>query len=189
MTISEKLKAILPYGVVLAIAVYLYRVAEHFNFTPTEGRLGPDFWPKLVLILMIAVCAYEIVKTLLFGQREVEGVLESVIEEVEGEKELEKPAGTGQKTYPGLLVGGVALTLVYVLLFDILGFFLDTLLYVALFIYLGRYRRIGVILVTSLVTSLAFMFVFMKIVYVSLPIGVKPFSEVSLFLMSLMGIH
>jgi putative tricarboxylic transport membrane protein len=55
--------------------------------------------------------------------------------------------------------------------------------------WIGRYRRPGVILVTSLVGSLAFMFMFMKIVYVSLPLGVEPFSQVSFLLMRLMGIR
>jgi hypothetical protein len=33
------------------------------------------------------------------------------------------------------------------------------------------------------------LFIFMKLVYVSLPIGVAPFSEVTLFLMKLMAIR
>ncbi len=44
-------------------------------------------------------------------------------------------------------------------------------------------------LASSLLGSLAFVFVFMKIVYVSLPLGVEPFSQVSLLLMRLMGIR
>jgi putative tricarboxylic transport membrane protein len=39
------------------------------------------------------------------------------------------------------------------------------------------------------VGALAFMFVFMKVVYLSLPIGRPPFAEVSLALMQLMGIR
>jgi putative tricarboxylic transport membrane protein len=53
----------------------------------------------------------------------------------------------------------------------------------------GRYRRVAVVLATSLIGSLVFMFVFMKIVYVSLPLGQAPFSEISFLLMRLMGIR
>ena len=45
------------------------------------------------------------------------------------------------------------------------------------------------VLATSLVGSLLFMFMFMKVVYVSLPLGHEPFSQVSFLLMRLMGIR
>ena len=60
-----------------------------------------------------------------------------------------------------------------------LGFFLATAVYLAAFMVVGRYRRAGVIAATSVLGSLAFMYVFMKIVYVSLPLGVGPFEQVS----------
>ena len=92
------------------------------------------------------------------------------------------------KTYPHLLLTGMAMTVAYVALIQTLGFFLCTFLYLAGFMLVGRYRRIGVALATSLAGSLVFMFVFMKIVYVSLPLGQAPFSEISFLLMRLMGI-
>ena len=81
------------------------------------------------------------------------------------------------------------MTVGYVLLIERLGFFLCTFIYLAAFMLVGRYRRFGVVLATSLIGSLVFMFVFMKIVYVSPPLGQAPFSEVSFFLMRLMGIR
>jgi putative tricarboxylic transport membrane protein len=54
--------------------------------------------------------------------------------------------------------------------------------------WIGRYRRIGVVLATSAIGALAFMFMFMKVVYVSLPLGVEPFAQVSFALMRIMGI-
>jgi putative tricarboxylic transport membrane protein len=55
--------------------------------------------------------------------------------------------------------------------------------------WIGRYRRIGVIVATSLIGALAFVFVFMKIVYVSLPLGVEPFAQVSYLVMKLLAIR
>jgi len=80
------------------------------------------------------------------------------------------------------------MTVLYVVLIETLGFFLCTAIYLALFMWVGRYRRPGVIVATSLVGSLAFMFMFMKVVYVSLPLGVEPFAQVSFALMRIMGI-
>jgi putative tricarboxylic transport membrane protein len=80
------------------------------------------------------------------------------------------------------------MTILYVVLIEKLGFFLCTVIYLAAFMWVGRYRRLGVIVATSLIGSLAFMFMFMKVVYVSLPLGVEPFAQVSFLLMRAMGI-
>lgn len=185
---GSKIKRIVPYVTVLLLSVYLYYVATKFDFAARPGHLGPDFWPKAILILMMLGCVYEIVKTALAKTGgEVESLADSIIEE-SAEEHGEKAGTEEEKTYPYLLIIGIGLTLAYVFLFEILGFFLCTFLFLALFMYVGRYRKIGVIFATSLIGSLVYMFVFMKIVYVSLPIGKAPFSAVSLFLMKLMGV-
>jgi hypothetical protein len=88
-----------------------------------------------------------------------------------------------------LLLIGIALTIAYVALLGTLGFFIDTALYIALLIRTGRYRRWPVIVTVAVVGALAFMAVFMRVVYLSLPIGSPPFSVVSLALMQAMGIR
>jgi putative tricarboxylic transport membrane protein len=93
------------------------------------------------------------------------------------------------KRYPLLLVIGIGLTVGYVALLSTLGFFIGTTLYIAALIRTGRYRRWPVIAVVAVGGALVFMFVFMRIVYLSLPIGVPPFAQVSLLLMQLMGIR
>ena len=184
---SVRMHKVLPYVIVLAIVSYLYFLAAKMDFVAPGGRIGPDFWPKVILAMAMVACAYEIVKNLFFGKadRELEGVLASVLKDAPMELPI---AAAQEKTYPHLLWTGIALTVGYALLIDKLGFFLCTLIYLVAFMWIGRYRRIGVILVTSLIGSLAFMFMFMKIVYVSLPLGVDPFSQVSFLLMRLMGI-
>jgi putative tricarboxylic transport membrane protein len=175
---------------VLAIVGYLYFLAGRMDFVAPGGRIGPNFWPKVILGLTTLTCLYEIAKNLIFakreGARDLEGVLGSVLKEVPQEIATEEPEG---RNYPHLLWAGIALTVLYVVLITNLGFFLCTFLYLAAFMSVGRYRRIGVILVTSLIGSLAFMFMFMKIVYVSLPLGTEPFAQVSFLLMRLMGIR
>lgn len=176
-----------PYLAVFAIAAGLYFLARQIDFAAPGGRIGPDFWPKSILLLAMATCAYEIVKNLFFGKagKELAGVLQSIVEEAP----VEIAALPEEQTYPHLLLIGIAMTVGYVLLIERLGFFLCTFIYLAAFMLVGRYRRFGVVLATSLIGSLVFMFVFMKIVYVSLPLGQAPFSEISFFLMRLMGIR
>jgi len=184
---AVRMQKIVPYVIVLAIVSYLYFLAAKMDFVAPGGRIGPDLWPKVILALAMVTCTYEIVKNLFFGKvdHDLEGVLASVQKDVPIELPI---AAQEEKIYPHLLWIGIARTVAYAVLIDKLGFFLCTFLYLAAFMWIGRYRRSGVILVTSLVGSLAFMFMFMKIVYVSLPLGVDPFSQVSFLLMRLMGI-
>lgn len=184
------LTKVVQYAIVLAVAAALYAVAGQFDFRPRAGRLGPDVWPKAILVLMMVTCVFEIVKTLVCRQckDEVEGLLERVQEESTEAHVADVPEAA-PAVYLHLLLAGIALTVGYVYLIDKLGFFLDTLAFMMLFMLVGRYRRPGVVIAVGLLGSLGFMFVFMKIVYVSLPIGEAPFSAVSLALMQLMGIR
>jgi putative tricarboxylic transport membrane protein len=69
------------------------------------------------------------------------------------------------------------------------GFFVGTAFYVAASIYFGNYRRSWIAIVIGLSASAIFMIVFMKIVYVSLPLGEGAFEHVSTFMMSASGIR
>ena len=84
---------------------------------------------------------------------------------------------------------GIALTIAYVALLGTLGFFIDTVLYIAALIRTGRYRRWPVIVAVAFAGALVFMFVFMKVVYLSLPIGRSRSRPCRLLLMRLMGIR
>jgi putative tricarboxylic transport membrane protein len=181
----------LPYFVVLAIVCGLYVLAGRIDFAAPGGRIGPNFWPKAILLLAMATCVYAIAKTLLFGRgdRDVEGVLGSVLKEVPAADEATLTADAPEPRYPLLLWSGIALTVGYLFAVEKLGFFLTTALYLGIFMWIGRYRRVGVIVATSLLGSLFFVFMFMKVVYVSLPLGQEPFSQVTFALMRLMGIR
>lgn len=185
----DRLKKQLPYVVVLLFAGFLYYRTTQFGAAPPGGRIGPDVWPKIILGLAMVTCGYAIVRGLLIGRddAQVGGVLESIVEETpSGEPQ---PAAPPPASSRWTLIIGIAMTVAYVALVDKLGFFLSTALYLAGFMWVGNYRRIGVVLATSLAGALAFMFVFMKVVYVSLPLGVGPFAELTYLLMRIMGIR
>lgn len=176
-----------PYALVGGAAGYLYYVATQFQFQAREGTLGPDFWPKLVLCLILAVCVYELVKIFLLGRTaEVEGVLGRL---VEGSAHTEPAAPAPPRERPLLLAGGIALTAAYVAIVQSLGFFTATVAYLAAFIAVGGYRRWSVVAAVSVGGTLVMLFFFMKVVYVSLPLGTGVFQQVTLALMRLLGIR
>jgi len=185
---TNRIRKALPYALLLAGAGYFYYLATGFDFVAPGGRIGPDFWPKAVLGLLIASCAYELVKIAFFEKSP--GVLSGVLQDIMQAAPLEQPqAGEQTGPFPHLVAAGIVLTVAYVFLIDKLGFFICTFLYLGAFMYVGRYRRPGVIIATGFLGSLAFLFVFMKVVYVSLPLGQAPFSSVSLLLLQLLGIR
>jgi len=189
--LGRRLGRAVPYVVVLAIVGALYVLASRIDFTAPGGRIGPNFWPKTILLLAMVTCVYAIAKSLFFGrgdERQLQGVLGSVLKEVPAEEEATLTADAPEPRYPRLLWAGIALTVAYLFAVEKLGFFLTTALYLGIFMWIGRYRRLGVIVATSVLGALFFVFMFMKVVYVSLPLGVEPFAQVSYFLMKLMAI-
>jgi putative tricarboxylic transport membrane protein len=169
-----------PYAALLAGAAYLYHDSAAFADAGRAGQLGPDFWPKAVLVLLMLVCAAELVRVAFFApdaapaERSPHGGAAQADEE---------------PRFPRLLAAGMALTALYVPGIEYLGFFIATVVYLAAFMFVGRFRRMGVIAATSVLGSLAFVYVFMKIVYVSLPLGAGPFRQVSIWILAALGIH
>lgn len=183
----ERLGKQVPYFVVLLIAGFLYYRATQIDFSAPGDRIGPDVWPRAILILAMATCAYEIAKNLIFSgaKHEIGGVLESIIEETPADQAPAEESAS----HPWRLVIGAGLTVAYALAIDKLGFFLCTALFLGAFIRVGGYRRIGITLLLGAAGSFAFMFMFMKVVYVSLPLGVGVFGQFSILLMRVMGIR
>jgi putative tricarboxylic transport membrane protein len=184
--LNPRYRALLPYLLVLAVAAVLTWKAMHFGFTPRGDRPGPDVWPRAILALAIVTCLVRIAVLLRRpGDRDpvsLADVLDNPMQSVEADQ-------PPPRRYPLLLATGIALTIAYVALLSTLGFFCDTVLYITAMARAGRYRRWPVIAAVALAGALVFMFVFMKIVYLSLPLGVGPFEAISLALMRLMGIR
>ena len=54
-----------PYALLLAAAGVLYYFALGIDTSAAAGRIGPDFWPRAVLVLLALVCVYELAKSFL----------------------------------------------------------------------------------------------------------------------------
>jgi putative tricarboxylic transport membrane protein len=187
--LSRKLPRALPYAAIGAIAAWLFFEATRFEFHRRAGTLGPDAWPKLVLALLLAVCVYEVAR-IFFSPRYrggAAGVLQEFIHQ-SASAEGEAPQMAPPRRLL-LLAAGVGLTALYVWMIQRLGFPLATAPYLFAFIVLGGYRRWLVNAAVSGIGTLAMMFFFMKVVYVSLPIGAEPFAQVTIALMRFMGVR
>jgi hypothetical protein len=178
--VKERLRLVAPYAALAAGAAYLYHDTARFASLGRPGQLGPDFWPRAVLILLLVVCAIQIGRRLLESPGAAEADVARAPQtgaDAEGERDWR------------LLAGGIGLTILYVPGIAYLGFFLATALFLAAFMWVGRFRRPKIVAAASVLGSLTFVFVFMKVVYVSLPLGVGPFRTLSAWIMAALGIH
>jgi putative tricarboxylic transport membrane protein len=188
-TAVARLKRAIPYAVLLCGGAYLYVAAGQFAREARPGELGPDFWPRAILVLLMLVCAGAALRRLLFAhEADGEEPLHDVASGIAPAATRDAPEET-PPAHPYLLLSGIVLSGAYVAAQEWVGFFVATALYLGLFMVLGRYRRAGVIVSTSVLGSLAFVFVFMKIVYVSLPLGVGPFQMLSVALLGALGVR
>jgi putative tricarboxylic transport membrane protein len=178
---KSALRSAFPYFVGLAVAAVLYHYAQQIEYTQRPGALGPDFWPKMAIGLMAIMCLFEIVRTFAGLKSETHGVGDAL------EQGHEDDAEAPPQTYPVLLISGVVLLIVYALVVDTLGFLLSTFLFLAIFMYLGRYRNHAAIWGTSAVITVLAALIFMRLAYVSLPRGTPPFDTVTDFIRILVG--
>jgi putative tricarboxylic transport membrane protein len=174
------IERVVPYVLVFCVAAFLLYRAEHFEFTASIDQVGPDSWPKLILYMIMATSAFEGVRRLLTARSARSGPAIVPVTESPFERE---------RADMRVVLTCVAASLVYLALFEIVGFFVDTLFFVMALIWIGRFRHFWTALAISTVTTLLFMLVFMRVIFVALPIGVGPFEWLSTSLMRLLGVH
>ncbi|MGH7714656.1 MAG: tripartite tricarboxylate transporter TctB family protein [Vulcanimicrobiaceae bacterium] len=165
------------YTVILCCAAYLYYLAEHIQYDEVAGRIGPDAWPKIVLVLLFVTCAWQIGRIVIFGAPPAASL----------DDELPLAVDEGDFTYLALLAIGV--TVVFAYLLPWLGFLVATILFLAAIAFVGRYRRPWPMVATSIIAPIVLIFVFMKIVYVALPLGVGPFKDLTVLLLRIMRVR
>ena len=171
------MRRILPHAVMLAATVLLWIAARRIE-TGSGGRVGPDLWPKAVLGIMALLCIYEIGRRLL--TRGSEGAASLV--------QMDSGPLEPRRTHPRLLAAGIALIAAYVIAVPWVGFFASTVTFLAAFMWVGGFRRPLAVALVSLIGSLALIVTFMRIAYISLPLGEGPFRALSLGLLRLIGV-
>ncbi|HEX7075989.1 MAG TPA: tripartite tricarboxylate transporter TctB family protein [Hyphomicrobiaceae bacterium] len=183
---AQRVKAALPYVVGLAIAAVLYHMAGTISYPARPGQLGPDFWPRLAIAIIAIVCIYEISRLIIVGS--AHNSVQGIAEHLEAEELDEEPGRANASSRIYMLLGGLALTFAYAVLVPILGFLLASYIFLVVFMYLGGNRNHLAIWASSTIGILVFAFIFLKVVYVSLPRGVPPFEQVTQFIMDLFQI-
>jgi hypothetical protein len=176
-----RVRQILPHSVMLVVSGLLWWAATRID-VDTGGRIGPSAWPKAIIAFMALLCVYEIAKRLIAGSAFTAKGLMSAPEKDP------RPAPTRGGGNSAMLFGGIGLIAGYVLVVPYTGFFATTALFLAAFPWVGGLRRPVLSVVLGLGGAFALAIVFLRVAYISLPLGEGPFRALSLGLMRLIGV-
>lgn len=191
--IRVRLVRALPFFIVFGIGGWLWHETGGFAVT-RPGYVGPEVWPRAVLVLLIVSAVVGSIQALIRGTVEggasalIKSATRAVGREGEVEADLQIDAGDPSTRQPVWAGVGIALLLGFVAVVPYLGFTLTTFLLMFGIVLCAGYRRPLVAGVTAAVGTLAFFIIFQRLVYVSLPLGVGPFKEMSTTLMALLGV-
>jgi putative tricarboxylic transport membrane protein len=170
----------------LGVAGGLYVLAGTITYTPRPGQLGPDFWPKVAIGLIAVVSICEMVRRFFTSS---ERAAQGIADELGRDARDTSNVGAAPGGSIALLFAGIVLNLAYAALVNKLGFLLASFAFLVLFMYLGRIRSHLVVWTVSALGILLFAFVFLKVVYVSIPRGEPPFDQVTQFVMGLLMVR
>jgi putative tricarboxylic transport membrane protein len=171
-------RELLPDVGILVAAAYLFYVAGNFDYQERPGQLGPQFWPRMAAVGLAAAVLVRIVQTIRDRNRPIVRVKGEFDEYEQAQAEVHWPS-LGLAV--GLVVGYVTSTM-------FLGYMISSALFLGLFIWLGGQRKWYVTLVAA-VGGLSFSFIFVGVVYVSLPTGVGIFDTITVEIYRLLGIQ
>ena len=183
----------LPFLIVLGVGFWLWREAGGFALA-RPGHVGPEIWPRAILVLLIVSAIAGAIQALVRGADEgstsalIKSATKAVGREGEIEADLQIEAGDPRTRRPFWAGVGIALLLGFVAVVPYLGFTLATFLLMFGVILCAGYQRPLVAGVTAALGTLAFFAIFQRLVYVSLPLGVGPFRELSTALMAAFGV-
>jgi putative tricarboxylic transport membrane protein len=171
-------RELLPEIGILLAAAYLFYVAGNFDYQERPGQLGPQFWPRMAAVGLSLAVLVRIVQTIRDRNRPIVRVKGEFDEYEQTDAELHWPS---LWLALGLVVSYVASTM-------FLGYMISTALFLGLFIWLGGQRKWYVPLVAA-GGGLLFSFIFVGVVYVSLPTGVGIFDTITIAVYRLLGIQ
>lgn len=166
----------------IGLCVPLWLVTDEWGM-PSEGGPGPAFYPRLLIGLFAFCMAVRLVQEIATLRRGVVAVEDEEAIPEEG-AELETDLISARRV---AIV--VAISLAYVVGTTYLGWVIATFLVVVVFLVLAGKRNLLIVVPLAAALSIGFAYMFVKVVYLSLPTGVGFFDNVSVRLFELLGAY
>jgi|MudIll2142460700_1097286.scaffolds.fasta_scaffold16905_2 hypothetical protein len=164
---APDMKSLAGLGLIVLAAVYFYVLAGKIDENPIPGQLGPAFWPRMMLVLLIAGCGLKALEVFRGGGKGVADIVGS---------------GPPMEVNRIKLWAMIAMVLGVVYFLDILGFALANFIFLLLFMRIAGVRRVLPLVLISLVGTVALLYLFVKVVYIPLPKGQWFFDDLTILL-------
>jgi putative tricarboxylic transport membrane protein len=169
----------------------LFLLLQTYNITyrASPNELGPAFWPRVWLALLVLVAAYDGWEAFRRSRRERgEQPALGGPAAVTSPAIMDAPVGAKPEESWRLLLAGAVIVVAYVFATTVLGFMLATPIFLAVFIYLGGFRKVVPLVLIAVGATATLLFLFVRLVYVSLPLGQGPFSDFTVAVYQLLGL-
>lgn len=161
---TQKYSDVFSGIILLMIAVGMFVMTYSFEAL-TVSKVGPDFMPKIIALLIAVTSIFMIVSA--FSKMKRESVKDTQIVD----KEMDS---TEEKSYKAVIIS-VLLMVGYLVLMPYVGFLVMTAIYLFLQMLLlsdKSDKKIVLFLAISIVSSVVIYFIFRSIFYVMLPSGI-----------------
>ncbi|WP_165789264.1 tripartite tricarboxylate transporter TctB family protein [Mycolicibacterium agri] len=168
----------------IALCVPLWMATTQWPTGGAEGP-GPAFFPRLLIGLFALSMVVRIVQDIRTVRRGA-----PVAQEEDDEAMPEEGAELEASLIsPRRVAIVIALSVAYVIGTIYLGWVIGTFLLVIAFLVLAGKRNLLIVVPLAAVVSIGFAYMFVKVVYLSLPTGVGVFDEFSIRLFELIGAY
>jgi putative tricarboxylic transport membrane protein len=177
---------LLPPLAGIALCVPLWMATTQWPTGGSEGGPGPAFFPRLLIALFALSMVVRIVQDIRTVRRG-----EPVGQEEEDDEALPEEGAELEASLlsPRRVAIVIALSVAYVVGTIYLGWVIATFLVVIAFLVLAGKRNLLIVVPLAAVVSIGFAYMFVKVVYLSLPTGVGIFDEFSIRLFELIGAY
>lgn len=175
---SRWLKSI-PEIVMLGLCLALW--VQTNEFTSSVGGPGPAMYPRVLISLLAFAMVVRLYQPLRGGTDAANDDEDFVPEEG---AELDEALIDSRRVWTA-----IALAVGYVLATIYLGWLIATFIFTIVFLVLAGKRNPLIIVPAAFVFSFGMTYVFVKIVYISLPTGVAAFDVITVRLFEIMGIY
>lgn len=151
-------------GIIFVLAGVLFIISYQLPDMP--GQLGPAFWPRLCLGLLLVSCGIKALELWRQNSRQEE----ELTQKQDGELVM------------GRLIPMVLLTFLTAYLMEVIGFFLAVLVFMFSFLAVAGMRVGASMCAVSVLGTVALTYLFVKVVYLPLPKGDWIFHDLTLLI-------
>jgi putative tricarboxylic transport membrane protein len=169
--VSNVKKDYLFYGIVILFALFFLVMTPGIEITNESFIVGPRSWPYILLTLMMILGLFGMIKSYMVSKKS------KAIEPVDKEDGNESERKFFKLSIPMVSLG---LVILYVVLLNMLGFILSTILFLyGISFLLGQKKQLHSI-IFAMVTTVVFIILFSVLLSIPLPRGLGIFRQLSL---------